>query len=357
MSYQISADDQKWIDLGSTQENKDARKMALLNLVEMNGLKYEAGIGKSYIPEKNYYILFNDSALTADANELYEKALNFVALGGGVGGLAGSGVRWGLRKYFAPDREAKSVVKLDESCDEALKAYNAFSSNRKEAVPFWTAQAHNVLGLAGAIFNREMHHWNAENTKPQQALLGALNQTDEIPEQEYRKLFYLAIHPVPLHVMENLRQDIVNGAVPGISDAVAARCRSAPAGQGDVHATAQGAIDLRTEVFYNSFGNHLKAEIEELVALNSEIVANAGQYHAFASAYKLKRVNIDKAKYKRAMVCSAAFIIVHVKGSLAQSAALKKFKNSNLRLIQKWITAYEAEANTAAKSLEELGAD
>lgn len=357
MSFTFDTKDQAWIDSANTEEIKKIRSDALLNLIEMNGFKYEAGIGKSYIPEKNYYVSFADPTNPDHVNELYEKALNFVALGGGIGGLAGCGVRWGLRKYFTPARESRSIAKMNDEAEEAVKIFSAFVATHKEVVPFWTAQCLNVLGLAGAIFNREMHHWNAENTNPQQALLGALGQTDEIPEQEYRKLFYLSIHPVPLADLELVRQQIVSGKIGGISDAVATRCRSAPAGYGDVHACAQGAIDLRAEEFYRKFGNNMKDSVNHLIEVNEVIMRNAGNYHVFAPAYGLEKKSIEKADLRRAMICAAAYIIVHVKGSLVKSAALKKFRNGNQRMIQKWIAAFEKDAEVEGSSITDLAKD
>jgi len=357
MSFKFETKDQEWIDAAKTDEMKVARSAALLNLIEMNGLNYEPGIGKSYIPEKNYYVRFDDSSLTPAINELYEKALNYVALGGGLGGLAGCGVRWGVRKYYELKRETRTFVAVNDEAEDAVKAFTAFAHAHKESVPFWTAQAMNVLGLAGAIFNREMHHWNAENTNPQKALLGALGQTDEIPEQEYRKLFYLSIHPVPLAQLENVRQSIVEGTIAGISDAVTTRCRSAPAGFGDIHACAQGAIDLRAEEFYGKFGEKIQSAIDDLIDINDQIMSNAGSYHVFAPAYNKKRITLEKARYRRAMICAAAYIIVHVKGSLVKSAALKKFRNSNLRMIQKWVAAYEKVAEVEGVTLVDLAKD
>lgn len=357
MSILINEDDKKWIDAGKSDEDKKIRTAAITNLLEMNGLKYEAGIGKSYIPEKNYFIIVEDKSVSREVNQLYENALNFRALGGGVGGLAGTGVRWGVRGHIDIARETVVVGKILEEHDEAVANYSAFVSTRKQTFPFWFAQCNNVLGLAGAIFNREMHHWNAENTKPQQALLGALGQTEEIPEVEFRKLFYLSIHPVPLRAMEECRQRIVRGDLGGISDAVAQRCRSAPAGFGDIHAAAQGAVDLRAEQCYNEFGNKLKDNIDDLIHINNDIMADAGTYHAFAASYGLKKKILDKSNVKRAMICCTAYIIVHVKGSLIQSAALKKFRNTNARMIQKWVAAFEAIANKEGQTLSDLAAD
>jgi hypothetical protein len=280
-----------------------------------------------------------------------------VALGGGIGGLAGAGVRWGIRNTFNANRETKVITEFTDEIEENLRIFNEYATTRKDVVSFWTAQGMNVLGLASAIFNREMHHWNAANVKPQQALLGALGQIDEIPESEYRKLFYLAVHPVPLEIMEKIRQDIVDSKLAGISDAVITRCRSAPAGQGDVHAAAQAATDLVGEAFYNSFGNSIKKSVDTLLAVNKLIVEQAGRYHVFAASYGMKRELIDKIAIKKAMVCCSAYIYVHIKGSLAQSAALRKFRNANSRSIQKWIAAYEAELLTEGQNLADLASD
>lgn len=357
MAHLLTEADNNWINTATTDELKNLRKTALINLIEMNGIKYDAGLGKSYIPEKNYYIRVNIKGVNDNINEVYEKAANFVALGGGVGGLAGAGVRWGLRKMFSDKRESKEVSEVTEDLEASLKLFTDYSSTRKDIISFWNAQSMNVLGLAAAIFNREMHHWNGSNIKPQQALLGALGQIDDFPESEYRKLFYLSIHPVPLDILEKVRQEIVESKIIGISDAVITRCRSSPAGYGDVHAAAQAATDLIGEAFFNGFGNNIKKSVNDLMLANNDLVTNAGKFHVFAANYGLKREILDKIVIKRAMVCCTAYIFVHIKGSLAQSAAIKKFRNANSRSVQKWIVAFEAELQKEGQSLIELSAD
>jgi len=357
MEANISADDQKWIDAAQTKEAKDVRKTAILNLIEMNGLKFDAGIGKSYIPEKNYFQFVMDKTLPKDVNDIATSALNWDALGRGIGGLAGAGVRAGISEFIDRTRECTVHDKYTDAIDAIVIDYVAFTTTRKDAFPFWATQAINVLGLAAAIFNREMHHWNAENTKPQLALLAALNQQDTIPDSELRKLFYLSIHPVPLRALENVRQNIVNGKQPGINDAVTTRCRSAPAGTGDIHACAQAIADLTSEAFYSKFGDSIKNEIRFLIDLNIEVINNAGAYHAFAANYGKERILIERIKFKRAMICLCAYINVNVKGSLAASAALKKFKNANARMVQKWIAAFEAQAGVDNPTLVQLAGD
>jgi hypothetical protein len=357
METPINDDDQKWIDSAATTEAKAVRKTAILNLIEMNGLKFDAGIGKSYIPEKNYFQILADKSLPKDVNDIATSALNWDALGRGIGGLAGAGVRAGIFELVDRSRECTTHVKYTEAIDTIVTEYVAFTSTRKDIFPFWATQAYNVLGLAAAIFNREMHHWNAENTKPQLALLAALNQQDTIPDSELRKLFYLSIHPIPLRALESVRQSIVNGKQPGINDAVTTRCRSAPAGTGDIHACAQAIADLTSEAFYGKFGESIKNEIHYLINLNIEVINNAGAYHAFAANYGKDRILIDRIKFKRAMICLCAYINVNVKGSLAASAALKKFKNANSRMVQKWIAAFEAQAGVDSPSLVQLAGD
>jgi hypothetical protein len=357
MEFKIADVDKTWINAGSTDAIKNMRKQALLNLIEMNGLKFDSGIGKSYIPVKNYFQLVIDKSLSAEINDIATSAMNWHALGRKVGGLAGSGVRAGIASLIDTTRETTVHEKYTDEIEAIVADYVEFTNGHKDIFPFWAAQAMNVLGLAAAIFNREMHHWNAENTKPQLALLAALNQQDSIPENELRPLFYLSIHPVPLRQLNILRQNIVDGKQPGINDAVTTRCKSAPAGTGDIHACAQAIVDLTSEAFYGTFGNSIKEEINVLKELNVDIITNAGRYHAFAANYGLERTLVDRIRFKKAMICLCAYIIVNIKGSLAQSAALKKFRNQNSRMVTKWIAAFETVAGDAALTLAQLSAD
>jgi len=357
MEANLTNEELQWIAGGANDEDKATRKLALLNLLEMNGLKFEPGIGKSYIPQKNYFQLFTAKGLPASVVDAVQNALNWDALDRGVGGLAGAGVRRGLLDMVDPKRECTVHPALTPEITVILKAYNDYTNTRKDFIPFWAAQSRNVLGLAGAIFNREMHHWNAENIKPQQALMGSLNQQDTIPETEYRKLFYLSIHPIPLRTMEELRQSIAAGKTQGINDAVTSRCRSAPASCGDIHACAQAIPDLKGEPFFAKFGGTIRNELESITKLNSEIMSNASSYHSFAANYGKDRILVDKIYLKRVMACLCAYIIVNIKGSLAQSAALRKFRSNNARTVQKWIAAFEKAAETADFSLELLTAD
>lgn len=357
METKISEEDKHWIAQARDDDAKLIRHNAILNLIEMNGLKFDSGIGKSYIPEKNYYQIVLDKSVPKDVNIIATTAMNWHALGKGMGGLAGAGVRAGIRDLIDETRETTIHANFTPEIEAIVSEYVAFSVGRKDIVPFWSAQAMNVLGLAAAIFNREMHHWNAENTKPQMALLAALNQQDTISDTEFRKLFYLSIHPVPLKALENLRQNIVSGKQAGINDAVTSRCKSAPAGTGDIHACAQAITDLTSEAFYGKFGKSLKDEMHMLEAVNLDIINNAGKFHAFAANYGFDRVLVERVRFKRAMICLCAYIHANIKGSLSQSAALKKFKNQNSRMVQKWILAFEAQANEDSPTLEQLAKD
>jgi len=357
MEHLLTDDDKAWIDQGVDDGIKASRKDALLNLIEMNGIKFDAGIGKSFIPPKNYVKKVYIKEMAEGPAQLLEKALNFDALGGEIGGLAGSAIRWALRDMFTPERECTIIDAWDPKFEPIINKYTAFSKTQRETSAFWEAQAMNVLCLAGAIFNREMHHWNADNTKPQQALLGALGQSDVIGEAQYRKIFYLSIHPVPLIDMEKARTKAANGSLVGINDSVAQRCRSAPAGYGDLHACAQAVSDLRSEAFYQVFGNALKNELKALAGMNDEVIKNSSKYHIFAKNFGVDRVKLDTASVKKAMICCAAYILTFIKGSLAQSNALKKFKTANQRSINVWIAAFEERAQGQVLTLEQLAAD
>jgi len=357
MEFNISDEDKTWINSAKTDELKIVRKAAIVNLLEMNGMKFDAGIGKSYIPEKNYYQIVQDKTVPKDVNIVATNAMNWHALGRGIGGLAGAGVRSAIINLIDVTRETTIHDKFGDEIEAIVSDFVTFTAGRKDMFPFWAVQANNVLGLAAAIFNREMHHWNAENTRPQLALLAALNQQDTIPDSELRKLFYLSIHPTPLRAMEVLRQSIVSGKQAGINDSVASRCKSAPAGAGDVHACSQAIPDLSGESYFKDFGDTIRKELTDLFSLNLDIMHNAGSYHAFAPNYGFDRILIERSKYKRAMICLCAYIIVNIKGSLAQSAALKKFKNTNSRMVQKWIAAFEARGVDDNPTLAALAAD
>jgi len=357
MAALITNEDNTWINSGADDSIKDARRNAILNLIEMNGVSFDAGIGKSYIPVQNYVQIVKIPEMPRHVAELLEKALNFNALGGGIGGVAGAGVRWGLRHLFLETREFVLIVKWEDAYEQIIAKFTAACRLKKDLVSFWTAQCENVLCLAGAIFNREMHHWNSDNTKPQAALLGALNQSEEIPENEYRKLFYLSIHPIPLKVMEEYRQSAAIGKLKGINDSVALRCRSAPAGYGDLHACSQAIPDLRAESFFNKFGDGLKQELDVLWGMNQELINNASEFHVFAASFGLTRKKLPVDKVKRAMICTCAYILVNVRGSLAQSNALQKFKSQHARSVNIWINAFEQKADAEAPTLESLSAD
>jgi hypothetical protein len=357
MAALLTNEDNAWISAGGDDSVKESRKNALVNLIEMNGVSFDAGIGKSYIPIQNYVQIVKIPDMSANVSELLEKALNFNALGQGIGGVAGAGVRWGLRQHFVENREFNLITKWDEAFENVIAKFTAACRPKKDLVSFWTAQCENVLCLAGAIFNREMHHWNADNTKPQSALLGALNQSEEIPENEYRKLFYLSIHPIPLNTMEDFRQNAAIGKLKGINDSVALRCRSAPAGYGDLHACSQAIPDLRAESFFNKFGNTLKDEILQLWQMNQDLINNASEYHVFAASFGHIRKKLLIDNVKRAMICTCAYILVNVRGSLAQSNALQKFKSQHARSVNIWIEAFEQKATNEAPTLDSLSAD
>lgn len=357
MESKLTNEDKVWISSAKTEDEQRWRKDALINIIETNGIKCEPGLGKSYIPERAYVQMVVDDSLSTHILMLYNQALNWDALGRGVGGLAGAAVRLGLWDKFVPDREVNVIRRVDEAHIPVLKDYVSYLSTRRDTYAFWNAQCLNILGLAGAIFNREMHHWDSDNTRPQKALLGALDQIDVIPDSEYRKLFYLSIHPIPLKTMEQLRQDIVNNKVQGINDTVITRCRSAPAGYGDVHACAQAIPELKIEKFYEDFGERLKSDINGLEELNSNIIKKSGEYSPFAATYGYTRVVINKNIFKRSMACLCAYIMVYIKGSLAQSASLRKFRNTHARTIQKWVSAFEETVGPEASTIAGLASD
>jgi hypothetical protein len=350
-------EDLAWIQGAPDDDTKEFRKSIINMAIDVNGYSFQAGVAKSFIPHLNYYQMVEIEGIPDHVLQTVELALNWNALGQDLGALAGAAIRWGLRDKFDPKRETVVHEEMTQDIMEIVEKYLQANQNEGETIAYWSKQCYNVLGLAGAIFNRELHHWNANNTKPQKALLGALNQADKFTDRHYRAMFYLSIHPIPLVTLEQTRQAIVEGKISGITDAVTVRCKSAPAGCGDIAACASVIPSLKAETFVSKIGTKFMDRIDELEGLNKNILNSAGSYHPFASSYETERILVDKNIYKPAMVLLAAYIKAIVKGTLGESNALEKFIDTNARQVRLFVNAFKEEAESAGTTLAELAKD
>lgn len=331
----MSEEDENFIQAGQNDEEKNFRRNLIVSALALNG-SFDAadpGVAVSYIPEDNYNYLFIPDVKTLPTAycNIIEQALNWNALGRGKGGLAGASVRFSLRNYFAQDRECKVVTQLSKEISEIVKEYSLYSAQHSKFAGVWFANAWNVVGLAASCFIRECHHWNAQNNKAIKALIGSLSQENELPENEYRKVFYLAIHPLPLKV---LAQVITMSKDPNqtyLSETVKLRLRVAPAGYADFCACAIAAQSFIREDYATK--TKLIRQIVEMLHAAETIKNNPVPYHPFAAHMGVQKVDFQKAPYTEAMIVLAAYAKACIGGTLSNSPALTRFINEHLRKV------------------------
>lgn len=344
---QISEEDENYINAGADDEDKRFRFMLITHALHLNGAFDSAtpGVGVSYIDKQNYFQLVPDidskllteteannlKAIPAAIRELVEKARNWEALGKGKGGFAGSCVRFALRKLVNPNRET-TVIKVITKEDLALaKEFAEYSNIHSVFGGVWFKNAWNVLALSASNFVRECHHWNSQNTRPIKALLGSLSQENEIPEIEYRKLFYLAIHPIPLEAFAQVYVIARDAKSILLSETVKTRLNVAPAGYADFCACAiAGEAFLKED--YASRAK-ISVDIYKLVNIAKMIKDNPLPFHPFASQMGIDHRSIEKGAFTEAMIVLSAYIKACIGGTLASSPALTKFVESHLRRV------------------------
>jgi len=342
--YTISKEDQSYIDSGIDDADKLFRKNVIQAAIDLNGANDAAqpGVAVSYIPEDNYYVRVSLDAITDNQLEIYEQALNWNALGRGKGGLAGAAVRWKLRSFFVKDRETKEIKILTPEHAAIVKEYIAYLAINRPTSAVWFSNGFNVLGLATSCFIRESHHWDSNNVRPIKALLGSLNQENEIPESEYRKLFYLSIHPIPLDTFALVFFKSLDPLDRDISATVKTRLNVAPAGYADVCACAIAAESFLHEDFARRCT--LLPDILRVVAGARALKADPISYHPFASSMGMERKDLIKSNLTEAMIVLGAYAKSCIGGTLANSPALIKFLDLHARKVAK-LTRGFAEYN------------
>lgn len=351
------------------------------DIVELNGTGDIAGIQSSYIEVKQYVQVFDDVQVSDDMKKALFLAYNWEALGKGTGGLAGASVRWALKVHFSADRETVKHRHVPRGAKAVLEAYGEAAKNQAQLVNFFITNAVSVAALAGAMVNKIVHHWDAQHTGAQKAFLSAMGMGEVLQEDQFRAVFYLAVHPLPLLVTERLRNDAAMGRNPDVAEVVRLRCVGPPAGYGAINACAAAASSLLSErifgeatwaekqlppppdegedqtayikltqevLSYNTKMEErkmrvrqIRREVTALVAANRILIDNAPAYHQFATKYGYPaRLALRIEEHESAMVLLTAYIMARIKGSLAGSAAIKKFRNTHAREVTKRMTAF-----------------
>jgi len=298
------------------------------------------GSASSYIKKSEYYQRVKIVGIPDEFAKTLELALNWNACGKGKGGMAAAAVRWVLRYQLDETRETTVVSVLDDShyvlLSEYLEAYKSYP----HVHAIWSANAWNVLGIATSCFIREMHHWDAQNTRPQKAMIGALSQESDISDSEIRKLFYISIHPVPLKVMTKVLEKAQLKDDVDICEVVKMRLQVAPAGLAAV--TICGSV---AESIYSEFGKKaMKDEhaesLDALQATAARIKSDPLGYHPFAAHFGIDRKVVNMVPLKLAMSMTAGFIKSQVRGTLSQSPALNKWIGTEQRMVNRFSDAF-----------------
>lgn len=349
--YEITKEDKAFIAAGENDGDKALRETIVLRAIEINGAVEIAqpGMSVSYISREHYVRIVNITDYAPNMQATLEQALNWDALGRGKGGLAGTAVRAHLRHLFQDKRECIMVTKFDVKYLPLMKEYSEYSANNKHFYATWNANAWNVLGLATSSFIRECHHWNAQNTRPIKALCGSLNMEQELPESEYRKAFYLAIHPVPLIYLTAAYMKSKDPKDPDLSETVKQRLNVPPAGYADFCACGVAAQAFLTEKYaaYSS----LLLDIKAVLKKTNDLRASPIGYNQFANQLGVKQKSFDKSRYTEAMIVLAAYAKSQIGGTLAKSPALGKFIEAHQRKVNKFVDAFDFYAQKKSDDL------
>jgi len=340
---------------GNTARELDA---ALALLDEVNGQEVSGVIKAAYIPEAAYYVQV-DPDDDNDEDEvrrcrLVEQCLNFEACGKGAGGVAAAVIRWHHREDFTVERETRVLSMADgvaaAAANGLMVEFRAALATHKNLASAIKPLVTNFGALAGALMMRLGHHWDAQNTRPQLAFVRAAQLDTLLPEAEFRKVFYLAVHPLPLAVTEGMREKAAKSALEGVIEPVRLRCKAFPAGCALVHVAQTAASALKSEAWIAPYVTQLEGAFTALDEAAVRITREPLRYHVAASMFGADKKDVDWIALKPALVMCVGYVRGVYKGTLANSAALKKFAQENKRSVDLW-------ARAAAKADELSGED
>jgi len=337
----INEENQKYIDGAEDEKDREVRREVIQRALELNGAVEAAqpGMAVSYINREHYVRLVSIEGFPETARNTLEQALNWEALGRGKGGLAGAAARFKLRNLFSNKRECVIVDAFDKKWAALMKEYVEYAANNKFFFATWFANAWNIVGLATSSFIRECHHWNAQNTRPIKALCGSLNMDQELQENEYRKAFYLAIHPLPLIYLTAAYAKSRDPSDLDISETVRQRLNVPPAGYADFCACGVAAQSFLTEKYAGHAA--LIGDIKYVLRKTNELRKAPLGYNPFAAQLGVAKKEFSKARYTEAMIVLAAYAKSQIGGTLAKSPALSKFIEAHQRKVNKFIDAFE----------------
>jgi len=354
----ISEEDQKFIDASPSDEMRVKRRAMITMFAIFNGEldRASVGVSKSYIKREEFRVKVTGMAGTA--HQVLESALNWAACGKGQGGAAAAMIRWQGRNLYDDSRETRIVdmvgKDLDATQNALVEEYLELADRTKGFSSHLAANIQNIGGLAGALMMSISHHWDAANKKPQTALISALGLKDDVSSDDFRKIFYLSIHPLPLRVIEEMRQEAALGSVEGYSEAVKIRAMGIPAGYGALNITHAALSEIKVERYGDAIFKKFKDLADEMDQLVFDIQSNPTAYHVLATDYGVQRKTAKLDKFKPLMIIGAAYAITVVRGTLGEAQSIKKFVTQNQRAVSVWSEVMKKEAEKSVSSVEDL---
>lgn len=354
--------DEKYVKEGKTEDEKKTRRDFIDFLVTVNGSAATTvpGASRSYIPPKAFYQRVTAAGLNEGEHQLVESAFNWNALGKGDGAIFGASVRWAMRDHFVAGRELTETVYADDIGYEDLKgdvkvmveSYVKAARAKGDLVGFWAKNANQVVALAGALQLSTGHHWDANNRKPQDALLGALGQRDDVPDDGKRALFYLSVHPLPLTIIEDYRTAAAEVNLPGFSQAVKMRAATVPAGFSVLQVAVAAIEQMKNEKYFSRMARAYNDQFADAYALLAAVKAAPTAHHVNAPEYGVKRIVVADNACLTAKIIGVAYAQSVIKGSLAAAISIVKFAAMNSRQVNRWKTAFVNAVSDADITLD-----
>lgn len=382
-----AADEYQGLLDGMPNDQKTAFLAAVRDVVELNGSGDTPGVAASFIRRNEFVQMLDIDGLGARAHKAIFLALNFAACGRGLGGACAAAVRYALRDKFDVTRECTVHDGLPAGVADLIGEYKNATTNKEDVVNFFMTNALSVAALAGALMNKTGHHWNSDHRHPQIAFINSMGLKDSFGEQDYRKAFYLAIHPLPLAYTEALRRGVTDGQIQGVAEVVRMRSGGPPCGYGIINVCAsvapsllrEGILDpalyvdeieiainpdadaatiqstqrknrdIRAKIASNAAIRNsipgIRAAIGVVVQTNTTLCERASEYHMFATHYgHASRVFLDIEALSSPMILLAGYIMSKIGGSLSKSPALAKFIAQHPRDVGRAIAAFDASS-------------
>jgi len=348
-------------------------------ILDLNGAQSDivAGQPKTYIDREAYYRFVTAIAddgkkiLSAAQVDILEQVYNWKACGKGKIGVLGAMLRKELKPFFQTTRESLEIkhtgVGLAADLKDDIKAYTDLLRKNNVLAAVISKNAKSFAAQAGINLFTKMHHWDAKNQREWQALFAAVGISEDLSGEDIRGLVYLALHPIPLSVSSAFRkaaagtdqkirvENSVEGKgaqdlevdSKGFVNSVMIRAKAIPAGCATFSVCAAAWNSLSAE----SYGTRLKEFIKDTGSMSwddyqhlvRDVQSNGERYHPMAREFGVEHKVLDTSRCKAYMDIAAAYIYEIVKGTLARSAALSKYKDQNTRTIALWQTRFKLE--------------